>query len=132
MRQKTIALCGAALLNVAAASGQLNRSAVSVTGSDTNPCTIAVPCRSIDYARMQTNAGGELIVLTSGGYGMFTVNQALTVEAAPGIYAGITATSGYDAIVIDAVPSDTVVLRGLSLNAAGGFRPIGIDSRGGA
>jgi len=102
----------------ASLQAQNNRSAVSVAGSDTNPCTPASPCRSIAYALTQTNLGGEVIALTSGGYGPFTVNQGVTVDVAPGVYAGITATTG-DAIDVNGTTSDTVTLRGLTLNSLG-------------
>jgi hypothetical protein len=98
--------------------GQLVRSAVSVAGSDLNPCTPALPCRSIAVALGQTNAGGEVIVLDSAGYGAFTVSKSVSVEAAPGVYAGVTTPTGYG-VAVNAGSSDTVVLRGLTVNGLG-------------
>jgi hypothetical protein len=131
MRHTVIVLCiaTATLLNVAKAGAQLNRSAVSISGSDSNTCTTLSPCRSIAYALTQTNPGGELIALTSGGYGTFSVNQSVTIEVAPGVYAGITATTG-TAISIGGASSDSVVLRGLTVNSLGATN--GIASTGGA
>lgn len=100
------------------ASAQLNRTAVSVAGNDVNNCAIATPCRTIGRAISQTNAGGEVVVVDSAGYGAFTVDRAITIEAAPGVYAGITTASGY-AVQIAAGASDVVVLRGLTLNGLG-------------
>jgi hypothetical protein len=71
-----------------------NRSAVSSTGLDTNPCTVAAPCRSFGAAIAVTANGGEVIALDSAGYGPFTINQDVSVSGAPGIHAAITATSG--------------------------------------
>src|SRR5262249_51328790 len=60
-------------------------------------------------------AGGEVVVLDSGGYGAVTITQAVTIEAPAGIYAGIHVTSG-DAITINAGVFDVVTVRGLTLN----------------
>src|SRR5437867_12379308 len=77
-----------------AAFAQLSRSAVSVNGSDSNACTPAAPCRTFSHAITVTNPGGEMIALDSGGYGPFTIDRPIFVQAAPGIYAGLAASSG--------------------------------------
>ncbi len=105
-------------LSSAVSYAQLSRSAVSVAGSDTNPCTTTSPCRSIGVALTQTNAGGEVIVLDSAGYGAFAVSKSVSVQAAPGVYAGVTTPSGYG-VTVNAGSSDTVVLRGLTVNGLG-------------
>ncbi len=111
------------------AHAQLNRTAVSLTGIDADNCSPATPCRTFARAMSQTNSGGEIIVRDSAGYGPFTINKSVTVQAAPGVYAGITATSG-NAITISLGPSGKVVLRGLTLEGLGtGAR--GIDGFGG-
>jgi hypothetical protein len=99
------------------AEAQLNRSAVSVAGDDANPCTPAAPCRTFDRAISQTNTGGEVVALTSGGYGPFTVNRPMTVQAAPGIYAGVTAAAGTGIAV--ATSNGLVLLRGLTVEGLG-------------
>src|SRR5882672_2463978 len=71
-----------------------NRSAVSVNGSDANPCTTQAPCRSFGVALSNTVEFGEVIALDSAGYGPFTINQSVTVSGAPGVHAAITTTSG--------------------------------------
>src|SRR6476646_11703721 len=86
-----------------------NRSAVSITGNDANPCTTALPCRSFSVALANTVSGGEIIALDSAGYGPFTIGQSVTVSGAPGAHAAISATSG-DAI---AITSGLVTLRNL-------------------
>jgi hypothetical protein len=115
-----IAIAGAAL-GLAAASpacAQLNRTAVSVVGNDANNCAVATPCRSFARAITQTNPGGEVVALDSAGFGPFTVDRSITVQAAPGVHAGVTQTAG-NAVQISAGASDKVVLRGLVINGMG-------------
>lgn len=101
----------------AAAVAQNIRSAVSLTGLDTATCTVPDPCRTFDVAISRTNVGGEVIVLSSAGYGPFTVNKSVSIIASAAYHAAISPTSG-DAITVN-VDSAVVVLRGLALN--GGF-----------
>ena len=61
-----------------------NRSAVSASGLDTNPCTVSSPCRSFTSALAQTAYQGEVIALDSAGYGSFIVSQDVIVSGAPG------------------------------------------------
>ena len=97
---------------------QLQRSFVSGLGDDGNPCTRTAPCRTFAHAILQTNAGGEVVALDSAGYGAFSISTAVSVIAPPGVYAGITVFSG-DGIQINAGSSDTVILRGLTVNNQG-------------
>ena len=89
------------------------RSAVSVSGLDSNPCTPASPCRSFTAAQSATSPGGEIIALTTAGYGPFTITGPLTVSGAPGIHAAIT--SAGDGITVNANGGDNVTLRNLVL-----------------
>jgi hypothetical protein len=108
------------VLFATASMAQAGRTFVSGAGLDTNPCSLTSPCRTFTQAISQTNAGGEVIVLTSAGYGPFTISKAVTVEAPAGVYAGITVNGGSgDGIDINAGPSDTVILRGLTVNNQG-------------
>ncbi len=106
---------------VAATTAQ--RTFVASTGNDANPCSIAAPCRNFARAIMQTSTGGEVIVLDSAGYGAVTITQSITINAPTGIYAGISVFSG-DGITINAGATDTVVLRGLTINGQGGANGI--------
>jgi len=99
---------------------QLQRTFVSGLGDDGNPCSRTAPCRTFGQAISQTNAGGEVVALDSAGYGPFTISKSVTVQAPPGVYAGISVFSG-DGIDINAGGSDTVVLRGLTLNYVSGL-----------
>src|SRR6266480_249915 len=103
-----------------ALQAQLNRSAVSVKGLDTNPCTPASPCRSFAQALSQTNARGEIIAVDSGGFGPVTVNKSVSIVAAPGVYAGISVPSGAAGVEVIAGGSDVVVVRGVTVIGAGG------------
>jgi parallel beta helix pectate lyase-like protein len=98
----------------------------SATGVDANPCSRARPCRNFAAALGQTLAGGEIIVLDSGGYGQVTINKAVQIQAV-GVYAGVTAASGV-AITIASGASDQVVLRGLTINGVGALSGIFFSS----
>jgi hypothetical protein len=102
---------------VTPATTLLGRSFVSGLGSDSNPCSLAAPCRTLATGLAQTALSGEVVILDSAGYGPFTITQAVTVQAAPGVYAGITVTSG-DGVDISA-GSGAVILRGLTFNNQG-------------
>jgi CSLREA domain-containing protein len=96
---------------------------VSISGNDADPCGLAAPCRTFTRALTQVAPGGEIVVLNSGGYGPFTVGQAVSIVVPQGIYAGVTASSG-DAITVSAGPTDVVSLRGLTINSLGGVNGI--------
>ncbi len=103
----------------AAATAQ--RTFVASYGSPANTafnCSIAKPCRAFSEAISVTNSGGEVIVLDSAGYGSVTITKSVSIIAPPGIYAGVTVSSG-NGVTINA-PGATVVLRGLSINGQGG------------
>ena len=118
MLPKSLGLSLLSLLIASSLFAQNSRSAVSVSGSDLNPCTVASPCRSFTAAMTLTSSGGEIIALTSGGYGPFTVDRSVSVLGAPGVYAGITATSGA-AVVINAGAGGKTTLRNLFINNTG-------------
>src|SRR5215471_14335444 len=97
MRLTTQLALGALLLLAlcaCAAYGQVQRSFVSGSGNDANPCSLIAPCRTFGQAISQTNAGGEVAVLDSAGYGAFTITQAVSIISPPGVYAGISVFSG--------------------------------------
>jgi hypothetical protein len=94
----------------------LPRAWVGTAGVDTGSCSRAAPCRTFTYAITQVDSGGEVNVLDSGGYGEMAITKAVTVNVAPGITAGIIASSGAG-MTINAGASDRVVLRGLTISA---------------
>jgi hypothetical protein len=106
----------AAAVNVAAlltlsgpARAQANRTFVSGHGSDTSPCSLAAPCRTLQGAFNQTLANGEITVLDAAGYGALTIAHAIGVNSDGVGEAGVTG------ITITAGAGDVVNLRGLSL-----------------
>jgi hypothetical protein len=107
------------------------RTFVSASGSDDNACSRTAPCRTFAAAIAAVAAKGEVVALDSAGYGSFTVNKAVTVEAPPGVYAGVAgANATFSAITIAAGATDAVVLRGLTLNGQGGLQGITFTSGG--
>src|SRR5215469_1161281 len=119
-------LSAATLIATIASSGAYalsNRTFVSGNGNDSNPCTIAAPCRSFAGALAQTSPGGEIAVLDTAGYGTVTISKAISIVNEEGVEAGVTVTSG-DAITINAGANDVVNLRGLTIVGAGGANGI--------
>src|SRR5882672_8829582 len=111
------------LFTASLAFGQTQRTFVSAhTGSDASPCGPTLPCRSFGAAMALTLAGGEIIVLDSGGYGVVTIDKSVSIISPAGVYAGVSAFSG-KAITISTA-SLTVVLEGLTLNGLGGANGI--------
>src|SRR5438105_7141256 len=100
-----------------AAIAQNNRSAVSVTGSDMATCTVPDPCRTFDTAISKTTSGGEIVVLSSGGYGPFTVTNSVAIISPGGIHAALAPTTGA-AVTINGAGID-VILRNLWINSLG-------------
>jgi hypothetical protein len=111
------------------AMAAVQRTFVSASGSDANNCQLATPCRGFAAALVQTNPGGEIVVLDSAGYGPVTINKAVSIVVPPGIYAGVSVTiAGTDGIVINAGAADEVILRGLTINNQGGNNGVVFNS----
>src|SRR5262249_30208553 len=110
----------AVLLTIAGpAQAQANRTFVSGQGSDSNPCSLAAPCRSFAGAIAQTNAGGEIVVVDSAGYGSVTITKSISINAPDGIEGGVTTASAIDGIDVNVGANDVVNLRGLTLVGGG-------------
>lgn len=112
-----------------AAHAQIQRTAVSLSGTDAGNCAAINPCRSFNYALTQTAAGGEIIALTSAGYGPVTINKSVQIIAPGGVHAALTAFSG-NGITVAAGAGDSVVLRGLTLTGLGATTGISFQSGG--
>jgi len=96
------------------ASAQVARVFLSGTGNDLNDCSdITTPCRSLQGAINQCPVNGEIIVLTSGGFGTANITKSLTINVPDGVVA-------FNAREIDVAigPTDTVVIRGISMNGS--------------
>jgi len=112
-----------------AAAFAAQRTFVSTTGSDANLCTRSAPCRSFGAASLLTDAGGEIVVLDSGGYGAVTIDRSVALIAPSGVHAAVSVFTGHG-ITISAGASDVVVVRGLYLTGLGGSRGISFDTGG--
>jgi hypothetical protein len=107
-----------------------SRTFVSGAGADSGNCALSAPCRTFAYTITQTSAGGEMVVLSSAGYGSVTITQSITISSPDGIEGAITVASGQAGITITA-PSASVTLRGLTLLGGGvGNNGILVNSAG--
>jgi hypothetical protein len=113
----------------AAPAAAIQRTFVSTSGNDANPCTRADPCRNFQAALVNTLAGGEVVALDSGGYGPVTIDKSVTIAGAPGAHVAITVFSG-TGITIGAGVTDTVVLRNLYVTGLGGGTGISFEAGG--
>ena len=101
----------------------IQRTFVSTAGNDANACTRAEPCRNFQAAIANTLAGGEVVALDSGGYGVFSIDKSITIAGAPGAHVAVTAFAG-TGITVNIAAADTVVLRNLYVTGLGGDRGI--------
>src|SRR3954449_7942308 len=101
----------------ATASAQATRTWVSGVGDDANPCSRTAPCKTFAGAISKTAAGGEINVLDPGGFGGVTITKSITISS-EGFEAGVL-VSGTNAIIINALSTDVVVLRGLDIEGLG-------------
>ena len=102
------------LLLAPAAHAQATRTWVSGVGDDANPCSRTAPCKTFAGAISKTAAGGEISVLDPGGFGTVTITKSITING-DGTLAAILA-AGTSGVVINAAPTDKVILRNISIN----------------
>lgn len=95
------------------------RTFVASTGSDANTCSLVQPCRAFARALTQTDAGGEIVILDSAGYGPVTIGKSVSISAPPGIYGGISVGAGQHGVDVNGA-GIKVALRGLRINGAAG------------
>src|ERR1700688_5045195 len=120
---KTLSSLAASMIALLVASspalavGTASRTFVSGVGADTGSCPLAAPCRTFAYALTQTAPSGEIIALSSAGYGAVTINQAVSIINTSN-FAGVTVASG-NGITINAGANDSVTLRGLTVDGGG-------------
>lgn len=126
----TAVLALSGILSPAPATAQIARSFVSPAGNDSANCTLSTPCRTFAAAYLLTNAGGEIAVLGTAGYGPLTINKAISIVNGGGFEAGITVPSGGTGITINASTNDAVSIRGLTIDGVG-VGMIGIQLNGG-
>jgi hypothetical protein len=125
MERILIVLVACGLAGAPAQAGP-NRTWVSGTGTDSGACTRAAPCRTFAFALTQTNAGGEIVVLDPAGYGPLTITKAISIVNDGAGTAAIGGGSALTAVVINAGATDSVHLRGLTIEGTGGGTTNGI------
>jgi hypothetical protein len=106
------------LLGATLAGAQASRTWVSGVGDDANPCSRTAPCKTFAGAISKTAAGGEIDALDPAGYGAVTITKAITLDGGGGQVASVL-VSGTNGIVVQAGPSDVVILRNLRINGIG-------------
>jgi hypothetical protein len=74
------ALLHSAVLPATLGQAQPARVFVAAQGSDGNPCTFAMPCRSFQHAHDTVAAGGEIDVLDPAGYGIVTITKSISIQ----------------------------------------------------
>jgi hypothetical protein len=115
MRHACKLLVLAACIGAAGSAAQAadNTRYISITGSNANACTLALPCRTLHKGISVTPAGGELQILDSGFYGNnATINKSLTISGnGHTVYLGVPLT-------VDSAGA-VVALRGLTLDGQG-------------
>jgi hypothetical protein len=122
-----VGLALAGVLSAAPAQAQAVRTFVSPTGNDASgSCSLVAPCRTFAAAYALTNAGGEIAVLGTAGYGVLTISKAISIVNAGGFEAAIAVPNGGTGITINAGINDAVSLRGLSIDGSGVGNNLGI------
>src|SRR6476646_10843327 len=106
------------LLGATFAGAQASRTWVSGVGDDANPCSRTAPCKTFAGAISKTAAGGEIDALDPAGYGAVTITKGMTIDGGGGQVASVL-VSGTNGIVVQAGPSDVVILRNLRINGIG-------------
>lgn len=106
----------APLLASAPAHAQATRTWVSGVGDDANPCSRTAPCKTFAGAISKTAVAGEINCLDSAGYGAVTITKSISIIC-NGVIGGIL-SAGTNGVIINALASDKVVLKGLDINGA--------------
>ena len=100
------------------AQAQATRTWVSGVGDDANPCSRTAPCKTFAGAISKTAAGGEINCLDPAGYGAVTITKSIAIDC-HFTEGGILAAS-VNGVIINALSTDKIILRGLDINGAGG------------
>ena len=108
-----------AFVPLPAALAQSTKIFVASFGNDANDGSRGAPKRNFQAAHDAVAAGGEVVALDTAGYGAMTITKSVGITAPAGITGFITVTSG-DAVAVNAASTDTVILRGLTLNSPTG------------
>src|ERR1700712_2824888 len=102
------------MLASAPASAQATRTWVSGVGDDVNPCSRTAPCKTFAGAISKTAPAGEINCLDSAGFGAVTITKSISILC-NGVVGGIL-SAGTTGVIINALASDRVILKGLDIN----------------
>lgn len=93
---RTVASFLFTFLLCAGAHAQQFRSYIASYGLDSNPCTLAAPCRLIPQALNTVASGGEIWMLDSANFNVSTVvlTKSVTISAVPGAVGSVVAFDG--------------------------------------
>ena len=120
LRLRSLAVAFATLAGVATAQARPD-TWVSPDGSDAGTCVMTAPCRTFAYAHGQTNNNGSINVLASGSFGALTITKPISIVA-QGVEAAIVSGGGAG-IIVQAGPTASVSLRGLTIDMRGTDNP---------
>jgi hypothetical protein len=101
---------------------EVNRTFVSGKGTDANAgdcCVFTHPCQTFAVAIARTAAGGEIDVLDPADYGTVTITRAISIFNDGVGVAGIQTEPDTNGVTINAGASDSVHLRGLTIEGLG-------------
>jgi|CXWL01.1.fsa_nt_gi hypothetical protein len=98
-----------------AAHAQATRTWVSGVGDDANTCSRTAPCKTLAGAISKTAAAGIINILDPAAVGAVTITKSITIQADE-MFAGDLVSVGGNGIIVNALATDTVILRGLSIN----------------
>jgi hypothetical protein len=125
-----------AICAVPADAAMLNRTYVSNSGNDANPCTLTSPCASFQAALNTTAAGGEVDCLNTGDFGNYegsgnigiVISQSVSIICEGANHGTILTTGGNWGVTVGAFSNNSVVyLSGLDINGLNGAGAIGLN-----
>jgi Right handed beta helix region len=120
-------------LQAETAQAQAPQTWVSANGDDTtNTCTTpSSPCQTFSGAYAKTASGGEINCLDSGPFGTgstLEITTSITISCT-GVTGGVQALANTSGFMIQAGPTDVVVIEGLDIEGGNtGFEGISIPS----
>jgi hypothetical protein len=99
------------------AQAQATRTWVSGVGDDVNPCSRTAPCKTFAGAISKTASPGIINCLDPGGFGAVTITKSIEIDCTGTL--GSVLHSGVQGIIVNALTTDTIVLRALAVNGSG-------------
>ena len=111
------ALALAVTLPAVPAQAAAGRTFVSAAGSDTNPCTITMPCRNLQAAYNAVAPNGEVEALDPGNYGSLTITGPVTIQGHG--WAGMSTTTGAAITINAAGATDKIDIFGVVADGLG-------------